>query len=160
MSAIGRFCCGSRRVLDRGGCRDFVKRLQLSAHWSGGIDRLALTLGNGYAKHAAVVGGGRATSLASRRRFCAIAASVNSSCAPDGPRNRSRPSFKIRLRWANSISTRLRLRRDFSNASVVASAHATSRASSWMLRGILRSGAFGQHLGLNGQGPQSEVLAR
>ena len=48
---------------------------------------------SGYAAHAAAgVGGGRATSLASRRRFCAIAASVNSSCAPRGPRSRRRPS--------------------------------------------------------------------
>ena len=33
-------------------------------------------------------GGGRATSLANLRRFCAIAASVNSNWAPHGPRNR------------------------------------------------------------------------
>jgi hypothetical protein len=32
-----------------------------------------------------------------------MVASVNSSCAPRGPRNRSRPSLKMRLRWANSI---------------------------------------------------------
>jgi hypothetical protein len=37
---------------------------------------------------------------------------------------------------------------------------ARSRASSWMLRGILRSGVLGQHLGFSGQGPQSETLAR
>jgi hypothetical protein len=35
-----------------------------------------------HATHAAdVIGGGRATSLASRLRFCAMAASVNSNCA-------------------------------------------------------------------------------
>jgi hypothetical protein len=55
------------------------------------------------------------TSLAGRRRFCAIAASVNSSCASRGPRNRRRPSLRMRLRWANNISTRLRSRRDCSN---------------------------------------------
>ena len=54
----------------------------------------------------ASVGGGRATSLARRRRFCAIAASVNSSCAPRGPSSRRRPSLRMRLRCANSISTR------------------------------------------------------
>jgi hypothetical protein len=89
-----------------------------------------------------------------------MAPSVNSSCAPRGPRNLSRPSRKMRLRWANSISTRLRLRRDCSKAAVPTSARATSRASSWMLRGILRSGAFGQHLDFSGQEPQSETLAR
>ena len=62
-----------------------------------------------------------------------MAPSVNSSCAPRGPRNLSRPSRKMRLRWANSISTRLRLRRDCSNAGVPTRARARSRASSWML---------------------------
>src|SRR5262249_17391017 len=71
---------------------------------------------NSYAAHTAPAGGGRATSLASRRRFCAIAASVNSSCAPRGPRNRRRLNLRMRLRWANSISTRLRSRRDCSKA--------------------------------------------
>ncbi len=52
----------------------------------------------GYARHGCGVGGGRTTNFASRRRFCATAASVNSSRAPHGPRNRRRPSFKIRLR--------------------------------------------------------------
>ena len=66
-----------------------------------------------------------------------MAPSVNSSCAPRGPRNLSRPSRKMRLRWANSISTRLRLRRDCSNAGVPTRARARSRASSWMLRGSL-----------------------
>src|SRR5947199_10496523 len=42
----------------------------------------------------------------------AIAASVNSSCAPRGPRNRRRPSLRMRLRWANNISTRLRGKQD------------------------------------------------
>ena len=39
-----------------------------------------------------------------------------SSCAPRGPRNRRRPNLRMRLRWANSISTRLRSRRDCSKA--------------------------------------------
>jgi len=58
----------------------------------------ALTHDIGYARHGSAAGGGRATSFASRRRVCAIAARVNSSCAPHGPRNRSRPSRKMRLR--------------------------------------------------------------
>ncbi len=42
---------------------------------------------------------------ARRRRFCAVAASRNSSFAPHGPRSRKRPSRNMRLRWANNIST-------------------------------------------------------
>ena len=53
-----------------------------------------------------------AHSLANLRKFCAAAARVNSSCAPDGPRSLKRSSFKIRLRWANSISTFFRCLRD------------------------------------------------
>src|SRR6266496_4810102 len=44
-------------------------------------------------------------------------------------RSRRRPSFRMRLRWANSISTRLRSRRDCSKASVPANARAASRAT-------------------------------
>jgi len=47
----------------------------------------------------AVAGGG--TSLASLRRFWAVAASGNSSRAPLGPRRRSQSSFRMRLRWAH-----------------------------------------------------------
>src|SRR5437868_15145367 len=70
------------------------------------------------------------TNFASLRRFCAIAANVNSNWAPHGPRNRSRPSRRIRFKCANSISTRFLSRHDCLNASVLASARATSRASS------------------------------
>jgi hypothetical protein len=66
-------------------------------------------------------GGCCAASLASLRRFWAIAASVNSSCAPRGPRSRRRPSFRMRFKWANNISTRLRSWRNCSNAAVLAS---------------------------------------
>src|SRR5436190_24138446 len=55
----------------------------------------------------AEVGAGTGISIASLRRFWAVAARWNSSRAPFGPRNRSRSSFKMRLRWANSISTLL-----------------------------------------------------
>jgi hypothetical protein len=58
------------------------------------------------AAHAGAIGGGRAISLASLRRFCAIASNVNSNWAPHGPRNRSRPSRRIRFKCANSVSTR------------------------------------------------------
>jgi hypothetical protein len=58
-----------------------------------------------YAKHASVTGGGRMRSFASLRRFCAIAAIVNSNWAPHGPRKRRRPSRKMRLRCANSTPT-------------------------------------------------------
>jgi hypothetical protein len=50
-------------------------------------------------------------SLASFRRFWAVAARWNSSRAPFDPRNRSRSSFRMRLRCANSISTFLRWQR-------------------------------------------------
>jgi hypothetical protein len=46
----------------------------------------------------------------------------------------------MRLRCANRISIFLRSRRDCSKASVSASERATSRACSWMSRGILRDG--------------------
>ena len=49
---------------------------------------------------------------------------------PRGPRSRRRPSLRMRLRCANSISTRFRSRRDCSKASVSASARAASRAPS------------------------------
>src|SRR5271155_1093321 len=76
------------------------------------------------------IGGGRATSFASLRRFCAIAASVNSNWAARGPRNRRRPSRRMRFKCANSISTRFLSRHDCSNALVLTNARATARASS------------------------------
>jgi len=106
MSVPGRFCCRSRRQEERDpqrrifkdareplpcrllrwerrlGCRDYRGPLYNS-------DRP-----DAYPTHAAAIGGGCAASLASLRRFWAIAASVNSSCAPRGPRNRRRPSFR------------------------------------------------------------------
>src|ERR1700689_1705847 len=45
--------------------------------WSSGV-------GSPYPRDPSIAGGGRTISFASRRRFCAIAASVNSSCAPRG----------------------------------------------------------------------------
>jgi hypothetical protein len=112
--------------------RSLGRVLTIRSLRSGDADQRALTHGIGYARHASAAGGGRATSFASRRRFCAIAARVNSSCAPHGPRNRSR-----------------------SKASVLARARATSRASSFTSRTIRREGRFGQHFGLSTQARQS-----
>ena len=56
----------------------------------------------------AAIDAGTGISLASLRRFWAVAARWNSSRAPFGPRSRSRSSFRMHLRWANSISTFLR----------------------------------------------------
>src|SRR5439155_26015127 len=98
--------------------------------------------------------------FAIRRRFCAMAASKNSSCAPLGPRSRKRSSLRMRLRWANSISTFLSALRDCRYASVLARARATSRAGSNGLRSILGITMLGQHLGFNGQAWQSYWLAR
>ena len=80
----------------------WTRTLIIRRSTSGGIDRQELTADTDHAGHGSAVGGGRATSFARRRRFCAIAPSVNSSCAPRGPRNLSRPSRRMRLRCANS----------------------------------------------------------
>src|SRR5882672_12878381 len=58
-----------------------------------------------WSRHAAAEqAAGITRSVASFLRFCAVAASRNSSRAPLGPRNLRRPSLRMRLRWANSIS--------------------------------------------------------
>ena len=82
---------------DQTGSVEAVVAISLSAarpHGSGGFGADAR---DAHATHAAA-GGGLATSLARRRRFWAMAASVNSNCAPRGPRRRSRPSLRMRLR--------------------------------------------------------------
>ena len=101
-----------------------------------------------------------ALSFAIRLRFCAMAASMNSFCAPSGPRNLIRLRPRMRLRWANSISTFLRLRPPRSCALVLAKARATSRAGSKMCRGTRRCGVFGQQIGLKEQLLQSLTRAR
>jgi hypothetical protein len=53
-------------------------------------------------------GGARLSSFAILRKFCAVAASRNSSCAPLSPRKRKRSSFSIRFRCANSIIIAIR----------------------------------------------------
>ena len=67
---------------------------------------------SGASPQVAEVGVGIGISMASLRRFWAVAARRNSSRAPFGPRSRSRSSFRMRLRWANSISTFFRSRRE------------------------------------------------
>jgi len=57
-------------------------------------------------------GVGGVISFASLRRFWAVAARRNSSRAPHGPRSRRRSRRRMRLRWANSISTFFRCRRE------------------------------------------------
>ena len=89
--------------------------------------------------------------LASFRRFWAVAARRNSSFAPHGPRNRRRPSPRMRLRWAKSISTFFRSFIEISYCLVLAMSRATWRASSCSSRVFLRVSALGQHLGLEGQ---------
>src|SRR4051794_11969230 len=63
----------------------------------------------------------------------------------------------MRFKCANRISIFLRSCRDCSKPLVPANDRATSRACSWMSRGILRDGSFGQHCGLSGQTLQSEL---
>jgi len=108
----------------------------------------------------AVISSPAGRNRASRRRFCAVAASRNSSLASHGPRSRKRPSRNMRLRWANNISTFFRLRQAASNSGVPASARATSRESSSRSRGIFRATVLGQHLTLSSQTSQSFLLAR
>ena len=66
----------------------------------------------------------------------------------------------MRFKCANRISIFLRSFRDCSKPSELASKRAASRACSWMSRGILRDGFFGQHFGLSGHTSQSSLLAR
>jgi hypothetical protein len=58
-----------------------------------------------YARQGAGVGGGRQRSLASRLRFCAVAASSTSSLTPVKPLRRSRSILRIRVISANRVST-------------------------------------------------------
>src|SRR5271166_4996910 len=55
------------------------------------------------------IGTGGHSRFGIRRKFCAVAASRNSSCAPLGPRNRNRSKCMIRLRCANSAINRRQL---------------------------------------------------
>src|ERR1700733_12960136 len=113
-----------------------------------------------YAVHRTGYGGGRGNREGGRLKFWAMAARTNLFWAPRGPRSRSRPSLRMRFKCANRISIFLRSRCDCSKPSVPANDRAMSRACSWMSRGILRAGSFGQHCGLSGHTSQSSLLAR
>src|SRR5262249_13577786 len=89
-SAMVELWHGWREPLELIGCHPFPRK-----GWSAA--ELCIT----YAKHTSATGGGRSTSFASLRRFCAIAANVKSKLAPHGPRKRRRLSRKIRLRRSN-----------------------------------------------------------
>ena len=120
MSERCRFCCRSRRRRRRASGEDEAVDAVV-CH----LPALEADMPLGYAgptqKHSCAAGGGR-TRACRAARFWAIAANVNSNWAPLSPRKRSRPSRRMRLRWANSISTRFLSRRDCSNASVFATA--------------------------------------
>ena len=53
------------------------------------------------------------------------------------------------MRWANRISAFLRGRREAVPSDGLAISRAMSRASSWIERGTLLAGVFGQHLGMS-----------
>ena len=109
--------------------------------------------------HAARGTCGAGMSFASFRRFWAVAARWNSSRAPHGPRNRSLPKPRMRLRWANSISTFFRSLHEIAYCLILAMSRATWRASSCSSRVILRASALGQHLGFEGQAWQVSFRA-
>jgi hypothetical protein len=66
----------------------------------------------------------------------------------------------MRLRWANSISTFFRARRETAYSSVLAMFRAMSRAPSWMERRTFLEGCLGQQRGFSAQAPQSCWVAR
>jgi hypothetical protein len=95
-------------------------------------------------------GGGLSIRSARVLRFCTMAARWNSSRAPERPRSRIRSKPWWIFRCANLISTRFLSSRDLANPFVFIFHRATSRASSWRSRGILRASALVQHLVLSG----------
>ena len=103
---------------------------------------------------------GAGKTLASLRRFWAVAARRNSSFAPHGPRNRNRPNPRMRLRWAKSISTFFRSRIEILYCFVLAMSRATWRASSSCSRLIVRVFVSGQHFAFEGQTRQVSFSAR
>ena len=68
-------------------------------------------------RHSRAAGGGR-TKLGEPPEVLSNSSQREFELGAIGPRKRSRPSRRMRLRWANSISTRFLSRRDCSNASV------------------------------------------
>lgn len=134
--------------------RDVFQQLWVDANGSGGSKRTFVVL------CASLAASDGINHFAIRRRFWAVAAIKNSSCAPLSPRSRSRSSFMMRLRCANSISTFLRSLRDWLYCGDCAMDRAISRAPSWMLRAIFRNGVLGQQRSFVSQAMQSAWLAR
>jgi len=132
VAANGRFwgelCCKTRLRFAGGADLSVGQLVAFSAERLTASRHTGLT---GYAAQGTGANGGvRQRNLTRRRRFCAVAVSSTSSLAPLKPRSRNRSSLRMRFMCANCISTFLRSRRDCSKASVLASARATSRASS------------------------------
>jgi hypothetical protein len=83
MSASRRFCCRNRHTDGAERLMPFFEAVRCHPQdCAGDLRSTLLTLCNGYATQAGTIVGGRAISLASLRRFCAIAANVNSNWAP------------------------------------------------------------------------------
>ena len=99
-------------------------------------------------------------SFANFRRFWAVAARVNSSWTPHGPRNRSRPSPRMRLRCANSISTFLRRPCAFGLNSDAVHWRAKSLTISYFSRWTARASELGQHFSFSSHPVQSDFSAR
>lgn len=88
-----------------------------------------------------------------------MAATVNSSWTPHGPRSRSLPKPRMRLRCANSISTCFRR---FWAVGLYAEAtqyRAKSLTISYSSRRIRRVSVLMQHLAFDGQFWQSDLRA-
>jgi hypothetical protein len=141
-SLSGGMCCKSPLCCWRGRHGDFDPRL-FPPPVEG--DAALTPCDGGYATptstQGAATGGAGQTSLASRRRFCAVAVSSTSSRAPLKPRHRSRSSLYC---W---------------RASVLARTRTWSRTSSSMSRETFRAFAV-VHRGLRSHLLQSYMLAR
>ena len=89
-----------------------------------------------------------------------MAASVNSSCAPRSPPSRSRPSYRMLLRWADGNSTFLRFACAFGLKSAFKASRAKSRTSSCSSLARYRVLVFGQRFSLDGRASHWALLAR
>ena len=161
MSLLGR-CCRKRLRFDRRAARCVLCWIGLTFDSCLGVDADASK--DAYAAAVANArvrfGGGPSVRSARVFRFCTMAARWNSSRAPERPRSRIRSKPWWVFRCANLISTRFLSSRDLANPFVFIFRRATSRASSWRSRGILRASALVQHLVLSGHISQSRFEAR
>ena len=112
---IGRFCWKTRYSYEGNGCGQSFGKGWFS--WFAIIvsDDGLYWLNRLICRHAGtpilLSGGGWLSSFAILRKFCTVAVSRNSSCAPLIPRKRKRSTFSMRFMCANSISTFFRCRR-------------------------------------------------